>query len=38
MISNRVNQRTVVKVSGEDGLGDWESEVYSFLQTRKSNG
>ena len=36
--SNRVNQRTVVKVSGEDGLGDWESEVYSFLQTMKADG
>ena len=36
--SNKVNQKTVVKVSGEDGLDDWESEVYLFLQAMKKEG
>ncbi|MEH6841904.1 UvrD-helicase domain-containing protein, partial [Priestia megaterium] len=36
--SNRVDQKTVVKVSGEDGLGNWESEVYLFLQAMKTKG
>ncbi len=36
--SNKVNQKTVVKVSGGDGLSDWESEVYLFLQAMKTKG
>ncbi|MEW5571481.1 ATP-dependent helicase [Rossellomorea marisflavi] len=36
--SNKIEQKSVIKVSGEDGLGDWESEVYLFLQAMKSEG
>lgn len=36
--SNKIKQKSVIKVSGEDGLGDWESEVYLFLQSMKNEG
>ncbi|PLR81831.1 ATP-dependent helicase [Bacillus canaveralius] len=32
------HSRTVVKVSGEDGLGNWEEEVYQFLISMKEKG
>lgn len=35
---NKVNQKTVIKVSGEDGMDDWESEVYLFLQKMRQDG
>lgn len=36
--SNYIKQKSVIKVSGEDGKGDWESEVYLFLQAMKKKG
>lgn len=36
--SNKISQKSVIKVSGEDGLDDWESEVYLFLQEMKNKG
>lgn len=36
--SNFIKQKSIIKVSGEDGQGDWESEVYLFLQAMKKQG
>jgi DNA helicase II / ATP-dependent DNA helicase PcrA len=36
--SNKIDQKSVIKVSGGDGLADWESEVYLFLQAMKNEG
>lgn len=36
--SNFTESKTVVKVSGENGQKDWESEVYLFLQALKNQG
>ncbi|MFX3673876.1 MAG: ATP-dependent helicase [Paenisporosarcina sp.] len=36
--SNFNEQKSVIKVSGENGQGDWESEVYLFLQSMKEQG
>ncbi|MBI6862769.1 ATP-dependent helicase [Lysinibacillus fusiformis] len=36
--SNFIEQKSVIKVSGENGLGDWESEVYLFLKAMKEQG
>ncbi|KYD11052.1 hypothetical protein B4102_0112 [Heyndrickxia sporothermodurans] len=32
------DSRTVIKVSGSDGLGNWEEEVYQFLISMKEKG
>lgn len=36
--SNKIEQKSIIKVSGENGLGDWENEVYLFLQAMKNEG
>lgn len=36
--SNRISGKSVIKVSGEEGLDNWESEVYLFLQAMKNKG
>lgn len=36
--SNRIAQKSVIKVSGEDGLDNWKNEVYLFLQEMRTKG
>ncbi len=36
--SNFIEQKSVIKVSGEDGQKDWEREVYLFLKALKDEG
>lgn len=36
--SNKVNRKTVIKASGEDGMNNWESEVFLFLQKMWQSG
>ncbi|MFC7785517.1 ATP-dependent helicase [Rossellomorea sp. GCM10028870] len=36
--SNKVEQKTVIKVSGDDEQGNWENEVYTFLKSMKEKG
>ncbi|WP_216830738.1 ATP-dependent helicase [Alkalihalobacterium elongatum] len=38
MEGDHSDSSTVIKVSGDDGLGNWEEEVYQFLNSMKAKG